>query len=104
MQGRSLVPILRNRGDTPWDWRRSFYYHYYEGREGAHAVARHEGVRTKRHKLIHYYETDEWELFDLDTDPLEMRSLYGEGEYEKVEDELRGELAKLRKELRVPED
>jgi arylsulfatase A-like enzyme len=104
MQGRSLVPILRNRGDEPWDWRRSFYYHYYEGREGAHAVARHEGVRTERHKLIHYYKTGEWELFDLDTDPLEMRSVHGKAEYAKVEDELRGELAKLRKELRVPKE
>ena len=28
MQGRSLVPLLK--GETPDDWRTSFYYHYYE--------------------------------------------------------------------------
>ena len=28
MQGRSLVPLLK--GQTPADWRTSFYYHYYE--------------------------------------------------------------------------
>ena len=28
MQGRSLVPVLK--GQTPADWRKSFYYHYYE--------------------------------------------------------------------------
>ena len=101
---KELLALLRNRGDAPWDWRKSFYYHYYEGREGPHAVARHEGVRTERHKLIHYYETDEWELFDLDTDPLEMRSFSGTAEYAQVEDALRGELKKLRRDLRVPEE
>jgi arylsulfatase A-like enzyme len=28
LQGRSVVPILQ--GNTPADWRKSFYYHYYE--------------------------------------------------------------------------
>lgn len=104
MQGRSLAPILQSGGETPWDWRRSFYYHYYEGLEGPHAVARHEGVRTDRHKLIRYYTTDEWELFDLVTDPLEMRSVAGTKEYARIEEELRAELKRLRGELRVPED
>ncbi len=26
MQGHSLVPVLK--GETPADWRKSFYYHY----------------------------------------------------------------------------
>ena len=52
MQGRSLVPILK--GGTPRDWRRSFYYHYYES-QLAHGVPAHEGVRTERHKLIRFY-------------------------------------------------
>src|SRR5262249_54172415 len=50
MQGRSLVPLLRGE---PGDWRRSIYYHYYEY-PAVHSVARHYGVRTSRHKLIHY--------------------------------------------------
>ncbi len=28
MQGRSLLPLCR--GQTPADWRKSLYYHYYE--------------------------------------------------------------------------
>ncbi len=99
MQGRSLVPILR--GETPADWRTSFYYHYYE--HGVHNVAPHEGVRTQRHKLIHYYETDEWELFDLEADPNEIRSLYGEEAYSDTHDALFAELGRLKAELRVPE-
>ena len=49
MQGRSLVPLLR--GQTPADWRKSFYYHYYEF-PGPHSVARHYGVVTDRYKLV----------------------------------------------------
>ena len=66
MQGRSIVPVLR--GETPDDWRATFYYHYYEF-PGAHSVAKHYGVRTDRHKLIHFYRTGEWELFDLEKGP-----------------------------------
>ena len=53
MQGRSLVPLLA--GQTPADWRKSFYYHYYEY-PGPHSVARHYGVVTDRYKLVHFYE------------------------------------------------
>jgi arylsulfatase A-like enzyme len=98
MQGRSLVPSLG--GETPSDWRTSFYYHYYE--QGVHNVAPHEGVRTERHKLIHYYETDEWELFDLVTDPNEMRSVYGDEAYSETHDDLLAELERLKRDLQVP--
>jgi arylsulfatase A-like enzyme len=100
MQGRSLVPLLR--GDVVPDWRRTFYYHYYEGRDGPHAVARHEGVTTATHKLIHYYDDGEWELFDMELDPHEIRSVYGEPRYARIEKELKAELTRLRAELKVP--
>ena len=103
MQGRSLVPLFKGR--TPKDWRNGFYYHYYEGppEQAAHNVARHYGVRTKRYKLIRYYIADEWELFDLKTDPMEMRSVYGDSEYADIQAELLRQLAELRRELKVPE-
>ena len=100
MQGRSLVPLLR--GDVVADWRRTFYYHYYEGPDAAHAVARHEGVTTATHKLIHYYDDGEWELFDMELDPQEIRSVYGEPRYAHIETELKAELTRLRAELKVP--
>ena len=40
-------------------------------------VARHCGIRTKRYKLIHFYQFDEWEFYDLETDPDELQNLYG---------------------------
>jgi arylsulfatase A-like enzyme len=99
MQGRSLVPLLR--GETPRDWRTSFYYHYYEY-PGSHMVRQHEGVRTPRHKLIHYYTLDEWELFDLEKDPREMKSVYGDPAYSKVRRQLETELLHLRQQYKVP--
>ena len=104
MQGRSLVPLLK--GETPQDWRKSFYYHYYESPESKgswHHVARHYGVRTAQYKLIYYYLKDEWELFDLDVDPQEMHSVYGDPRYKRVTKELKAELARLRTELKLPE-
>src|SRR5262245_36188285 len=102
MHGRSLVPILK--GQTPGDWRKSFYYHYYEY-PGPHSVRRHYGVVTDRYKLVHFYEpgVDYWELFDLKTDPKELTSVLGKAEYVDVQTTLAKELARLRKELEVPD-
>lgn len=102
MQGHSLVPVLQ--GQTPADWRKSFYYHYYE-HPAVHQVARHYGVVTDRYKLVHFYEPEfnYWELFDLEKDPHELRSVYGNSEYLEVQKKLETELAKLRVDLKVPE-
>ncbi len=98
MQGRSLVPILK--GETPKDWRKSFYYHYYEY-PAPHHVRPHYGVVTDRYKLIHYYNTDvdEWELMDLQKDHSKPRASttirlcgYGQGIEERT--------GRLRRELK----
>jgi len=99
MQGRSLLPLFK--GNTPKDWRTTFYYHYYEF-PGAHSVARHYGVTDGHYKLIHYYQLNEWELFDLKKDPHELSSVYGSRDYEGVQTRLEKELNRLRKELKVP--
>ncbi len=39
-------------------------------------VKPHHGIRDSLDKLIHYYTIDEWELYDLDKDPDEMRNVY----------------------------
>jgi arylsulfatase A-like enzyme len=93
MQGRSLVSLLK--GETPDDWRKSIYYHYFEY-PGAHMVQRHNGVRTDRYKLINYYELGEKELFDLAADPKEMKSVYNDPEYAQIQTQLEGELARLK--------
>jgi arylsulfatase A-like enzyme len=72
MQGRSLARLLR--GESPQDWRSSFYYRYYHD-PGHHNTVAHLGVRTATHKLIHYWKQDAYELFDLTADPTEQRNL-----------------------------
>ena len=100
MQGRSIVPLLS--GETPVDWRSSIYYHYYEY-PAEHMVPRHYGVRTATHKLIHYYQQGEWELFDLQRDPDELRSVHDDPAYAPVRAELERELRELRVQYAVPE-
>lgn len=99
MQGGSLVPLLR--GSTPDDWRESIYYHYYEF-PAVHCVARHYGVRTERYKLIHFYQNDEWELFNVEADPDELDNLYDDPAYADVVVKLKGELDRLRDRYQVP--
>lgn len=101
MQGASIVPLLK--GKKPKSWRKSLYYQYYEY-PGAHSVRRHYGVRTDRYKLIHFYMLDGWELYDLEKDPNELNSLYGQPGYEKVTSKLKEELTKLREQYKVPVD
>jgi arylsulfatase A-like enzyme len=97
MQGRSLVPLLR--GQAPPDWRTSMYYRYYHD-PGHHNTAAHYGVRTTTHKLIHYWRKDQWEMFDLKSDPRELRNLYGDPAQKETVEKLKGELARLKKELK----
>jgi arylsulfatase A-like enzyme len=92
LHGRSLAPLLR--GERPSDWRRSIYYHYYEF-PGSHDVRRHRGVRTHRYKLIEYYTTGEWELFDLESDPHELSSVADDPAYASVRRDLQAELERL---------
>ncbi len=94
MQGKSLVPILK--GNTPADWRKAHYYHYYE-HPSEHDVRRHYGITTSRYKLIHfYYDLDKWELYDLEKDPQELNNIYGDPAYADVQEELYKELEQLR--------
>ncbi|MGP0067088.1 MAG: sulfatase [Isosphaeraceae bacterium] len=101
MQGRSLVPILK--GQTPADWRIAFYYQYYEY-PTPHHVRPHYGVVTDRYKLVHFDrpDLDTWELFDLYTDPHELRNVYYEPAYRPVLNDMRYRLDQLRTELKVP--
>ncbi|MGC2299344.1 MAG: sulfatase [Acidobacteriaceae bacterium] len=99
MQGRSLVPFFR--GTPAPEQHPSMYYHYYEFGM-PHWVAPHYGIRTKRFKLISYYNRNEWELFDLEKDHDEMENLFIDNGrrvqpgYESVATDLVGQLKQIR--------
>lgn len=86
IQGQSFLPLLKGE-KTPW--RKEAYYHYYEYPE-PHHVSPHFGLRTERYKLVRFYgPTDFWELYDLKTDPREVRNLYGQKGYEAITADLK---------------
>ena len=91
----STAGNLSPTGEAADGWRQAIYYHYYEYPQ-PHRVAPHYGVRTERHKLIYYYRTDEWELFDLLDDPQELRSVYADPERAELVSQLKAELRRLR--------
>jgi len=83
MQGRSLKPLFENGGGRTPDWRDAIYYAYYEN-AAVHAVPIHDGIRTARHKLMYFPRNGEWNLFDLMTDPHEMKSVHQETAYAPI--------------------
>ena len=95
VDGRSLAPLLAD-APTP-DWRKDFYYHYHEGPERDHNVQRHDGVTDGRHKLIHFYERDEWELYDLEADPHELHNVADDPAQAPLRARLTARLAEMRK-------
>jgi len=97
MQGRSLLPVLKSR--TPSDWRTSMYYRYYHD-PGHHNTRAHYGVRTRTHKLIYFWKKDQWELFDLTTDPYELHNLYGEPGHDELTASLKAELRRVKQAAR----
>ncbi len=109
MQGTNFVPLLG--GKLPADWQTSMYYRYWM-HLADHDVYAHYGVRTLRFKLIYYYADSmgqagsidetrepEWELFDLERDPQEMRNVYDDPEYADVVVDLKEELHRLQEKV-----
>ncbi|MDP7133391.1 MAG: DUF4976 domain-containing protein, partial [Planctomycetota bacterium] len=108
-QGRSIRPLLQKQ--TPEDWRKAMYYRYWM-HLSHHNVYAHYGLRTHRYKLIYYYadaldqpgavddpREPEWELFDLEIDPLEMNSVYHDPEYADLVEELTAKLHEMQAEV-----
>jgi arylsulfatase A-like enzyme len=96
MQGVSLKGLLT--GEVEDLNRDALYYHYYEGIEEEHNVAKQYGIRTRTHKLIRFKDVgmDHWEMYDLQIDPSEMRNIYDDPAYEDVRQDLHLKLKGLR--------
>ena len=96
-----LLKVLR--GETPADWRKTHYYHYYES--GGHGVALHYGVTDGRYKLIRFPEpeVEGWEFYDLESNPLELESRYGDPALAEEQARMKGELDRLRAKYEVPD-
>ena len=92
-QGESFRQIVSGEKS---EWRDAIYYTYYEY-PSVHMVKRHYGVRTDRYKLMHfYYDIDEWEMYDLEKDPQEMKNIYDDPGYEEVQELMHKRLDEMR--------
>lgn len=76
VDGRSLAPLLRG-GPEPARWRRAFEVEYLGHEHPPGSPPDYRGVRTARYAFIRY--DNGWrELYDLRTDPFELRNLAGD--------------------------
>ncbi|MCF7560445.1 sulfatase [Sabulilitoribacter multivorans] len=100
MQGKSLRPLLENLPKSD-DFRDAVYYHYYDY-PAFHMVKKHYGVRTKRYKLMHFYDDiDAWELYDLEEDPKEIHNQINNPDYDEVKTQLKDRLVALQQQYEV---
>lgn len=94
MQGKGMVPLLTGKEKT--SYRKQLYYHFYE-HKADHTVLPHLGIRGERYKLIYFYTVNEWELYDLTSDPQEQKNLIRLRSSQPVFNLMKAELVKLRK-------
>jgi arylsulfatase A-like enzyme len=95
MQGQSLVPLLAGR---PVTWRASFLCEYFAEKQFPR-IPSWQGVRTERWKYTHYTELAGMdELYDLKSDPYEMKNRIADPSAKAALAEMKAELARLVKE------
>ncbi|MFX0100636.1 MAG: sulfatase [Candidatus Hodarchaeota archaeon] len=129
MQGVSFRPVLQGNTPDDWRTSMYYrYWMNQDGAHNttAHYGIRTVGPTCKEMKLIYYYadgmgiadtgkyrqfigkedpndptleQIQEWECFDLDRDPYEMKNVYKDPEYKGIIKELKDELHQLQKEV-----
>ena len=80
VQGRSLVPVLTGKAD-------SIYPHVI-----AYFMDTQRAIRTDRWKLVWYPKLERYQLFDIATDPNELKDLVAEPRHAATRDDLRVKL------------
>jgi N-acetylglucosamine-6-sulfatase len=101
VQGRSLLPLFAGgKRKAGAGWRKSFLVEYWAENALPWLIGMtYRAVRTDRHKLIRWVsrgrngELDE--LYDLDSDPHEIRNVIARPAYRAVRERLRRELRRL---------
>jgi arylsulfatase A-like enzyme len=100
MQGLSLSSLLNgNQNTLP---RKELYYRYYEYPID-HYVLPHLGIREQRYKLIYFHTVNEWEFYDLQTDPQEQNNLVRSPAHRKEIDRMKKLLNEVKQKYRDTE-
>ena len=91
-QGRSVLPLFKG---PVKNWRTSFLSEYFMEKSNPR-VPSWQAVRDDQYKYIHYTELDGMdELYDLESDPFELRNLVAERSNRATLDSLQKELRRL---------
>jgi arylsulfatase A-like enzyme len=91
--GRSWRPILEGASG---EWRKDWLYENFEY-PGPHCAPKARGIRTADWKLIHYIQQPEtYELFDLRSDPSELKNLAASPRHREQMEILKARLRQLR--------
>lgn len=111
MQGASFRGVLRGDAPAVAEADQQLYYRYWMHMAHHHNPA-HYGIRTRTHKLIHFYglpldasdaepysTPPGWELYDLVADPDENHNVVDEPRYAGVVRELKDRLKSMKNEL-----
>lgn len=94
VQGRSLIAVMKGRDRN---WRNAFMMEYtsFENPWPWLMDTDYKALRKGRYKLIHWIRhPDKDELYDLQTDPLEMKNLFHDRRYAKIVADMQNELAR----------
>ncbi|ORX39831.1 arylsulfatase A [Kockovaella imperatae] len=100
MQGETFLPMLRGVSPPQDEWAVAYHRYWMHG-DIPHNIYAHYGVRSKRYKLIFWYnlgydlpgtrtggETQEWELFDCQADPMELFNIWAKEEYTDIAEKM----------------
>ncbi len=80
LSGLNLNPLME--GEIDELNRKVLYFDHHEF-PGQWMVPKYYAIRSKRFKIIHYHQFNEWEFFDLEKDPTEQYNLINKNYYEK---------------------
>ncbi len=99
MQGLSARTVLEEK--PPNNWPQNAYYRYWIHRDPDHNAYSHYAIPDQRYKLIYCYndgfdllgtnsggQDKEWELFDLERDPLELFNVADDLAYLEIKAEI----------------